>query len=192
MVRLQLIPVIRLVNWHIFSAVYINNHSAVWGSFYDLNSGQWAYACCHSTIPGSFCTGEAGIEANKASSASNLLKRKKQEVEPITKSLADQHLEKLATKGGEGEIDADRVDQSALSRKKRVGEGDLVLDKDKLDRALKDERKRKSGKREEWEDDVAQKKGKYDVTEEEMEAYRMAKTAGAEDPMANYVDEEDM
>ena len=120
------------------------------------------------------------------------MKRKKQEVEPITKSLADQHLEKLATKGGEGEIDADRVDQSALSRKKRVGEGDLVLDKDKLDRALKDERKRKSGKREEWEDDVAQKKGKYDVTEEEMEAYRMAKTAGAEDPMANYVDEEDM
>lgn len=46
------------------------NHTTVWGSWYDLDgSGQWGYRCCHSTIRGSYCTGKAGIEASKASNA---------------------------------------------------------------------------------------------------------------------------
>ncbi|EPQ29666.1 uncharacterized protein PFL1_02886 [Pseudozyma flocculosa PF-1] len=44
-----------------------NNHTAVWGSWYDLNSAQWGYRCCHSTTPNSYCTGQAGIEASMSS-----------------------------------------------------------------------------------------------------------------------------
>lgn len=29
--------------------VYTNNHRSVWGSWYSMDSGQWGYACCHST-----------------------------------------------------------------------------------------------------------------------------------------------
>lgn len=49
------------------------NHTAVWGSWYDVSSGQWGYACCHATIRGTYCTGKAGIEAAEMSSAGALL-----------------------------------------------------------------------------------------------------------------------
>ena len=44
-----------------------NNHTRVWGSWYDLASAAWGYGCCRSTVWNSYCTGEAGIEASKAS-----------------------------------------------------------------------------------------------------------------------------
>lgn len=74
--------------------------------------------------------------------------------------------------------------------KKRVGDGEIVLDDDKLSAALAKERKRKQTK-----DDGGGKKKKYnslehtEVTEEELEAYRVEKSRG-EDPMAGYVDDE--
>ena len=44
--------------------VHINNHTAVWGSYWQ--DGRWGYACCHSLTKNSYCTGKAGIEASKA------------------------------------------------------------------------------------------------------------------------------
>ena len=38
-----------------------------------MASGEWGYACCHSTTHASYCSGRAGIEATEASSAQNLL-----------------------------------------------------------------------------------------------------------------------
>ncbi|KAL9621704.1 MAG: hypothetical protein Q9160_003822 [Pyrenula sp. 1 TL-2023] len=38
--------------------VYINNHTSVWGSWW--KDFQWGYACCHSTVKNSYCTGEEG------------------------------------------------------------------------------------------------------------------------------------
>ena len=38
--------------------IYINNHSAVYGSYWE--SGQWGFACCHSFVKMSYCTGEQG------------------------------------------------------------------------------------------------------------------------------------
>lgn len=38
--------------------VLINNHTSVWGSWW--KSFQWGYACCHSTVKNSYCTGEEG------------------------------------------------------------------------------------------------------------------------------------
>jgi pre-mRNA-processing factor SLU7 len=43
--------------------IFINNHTAVWGSWW--KNFTWGYACCHSVLKNSFCTGEAGKEAVK-------------------------------------------------------------------------------------------------------------------------------
>nr|KMM66155.1 pre-mRNA-splicing factor slu7 [Coccidioides posadasii RMSCC 3488] len=41
--------------------VLINNHTSVWGSWW--SSFKWGYACCHSTVKNSYCTGEDGKKA---------------------------------------------------------------------------------------------------------------------------------
>ncbi|KAL9600621.1 MAG: hypothetical protein Q9219_003054 [cf. Caloplaca sp. 3 TL-2023] len=41
--------------------VLINNHTSVWGSWW--KNFQWGYACCHSTVKNSYCTGEEGKAA---------------------------------------------------------------------------------------------------------------------------------
>ena len=41
--------------------VFINNHTSVWGSWW--SSFHWGYACCHSMIKNSYCTGEEGKRA---------------------------------------------------------------------------------------------------------------------------------
>ncbi|KAF2482070.1 Pre-mRNA splicing Prp18-interacting factor-domain-containing protein [Neohortaea acidophila] len=41
--------------------VLINNHTAVWGSWW--RDFKWGYACCHSIVKNSFCTGEEGKAA---------------------------------------------------------------------------------------------------------------------------------
>lgn len=46
------------------------NHTAVWGSWYDLATGAWGYRCCHNTVYRSYCTGQAGIEAASTAAAS--------------------------------------------------------------------------------------------------------------------------
>ncbi|KAK5651294.1 hypothetical protein OQA88_12638 [Cercophora sp. LCS_1] len=44
--------------------VLINNHTTVWGSWW--SDFKWGYACCHSAIKNSYCTGDVGKEAKKA------------------------------------------------------------------------------------------------------------------------------
>ena len=41
--------------------VFVNNHTAVWGSWW--RDFRWGYACCHSTVKNSYCTGEEGRRA---------------------------------------------------------------------------------------------------------------------------------
>ena len=41
--------------------VYIHNHTSVWGSWW--KDFQWGYACCHSMIKNSYCTGDDGKRA---------------------------------------------------------------------------------------------------------------------------------
>ena len=54
--------------------VFLNNHTFVWGSWW--SDFQWGYACCHSTIKNSYCTGEEGRlafeEANKIRTGAEL------------------------------------------------------------------------------------------------------------------------
>jgi pre-mRNA-processing factor SLU7 len=41
--------------------ILINNHTSVWGSWW--SNFQWGYACCHSIVKNSYCTGEEGKQA---------------------------------------------------------------------------------------------------------------------------------
>ncbi|KAI1176387.1 putative mRNA splicing protein [Nemania sp. FL0916] len=41
--------------------VFTNNHTSVWGSWW--SNFKWGYACCHSSIKNSYCTGEEGKKA---------------------------------------------------------------------------------------------------------------------------------
>jgi pre-mRNA-processing factor SLU7 len=41
--------------------VLINNHTSVWGSWW--SNFKWGYACCHSIVKNSYCTGEEGKNA---------------------------------------------------------------------------------------------------------------------------------
>ncbi|KAF6761268.1 pre-mRNA-splicing factor SLU7 [Ephemerocybe angulata] len=167
--------------------VYINNHTAVWGSWYDKSTSEWGYSCCHSTLHISYCAGLAGIEATEASSARQLLGG--------TSSASKDEPSSSATQEEASKKTNDKIEQNFS--KQRVGEGEVVLDREKLDRALKDEKKRKV--RAAYDDDERHsKKSKsgtvesstHDVTEEQLEAYRMTRRM-ADDPMANYVDKED-
>lgn len=161
--------------------VYVNNHTAVWGSWYDTSTGSWGYACCHSVLHLSYCAGEAGIEATQASSAQQLLASSSTVAESKRSETEETEHAKVLEK----------VEQNYS--KKRIGEGDVKLDRDRLAQAVLEERKRKArgGKDD---DDRSSKKqksalesGSHDVTEEELEAYRMSRRM-TEDPMANYVD----
>jgi pre-mRNA-processing factor SLU7 len=44
--------------------ILINNHTSVWGSWW--SNFKWGYACCHSFIKNSYCTGDEGKEAWEA------------------------------------------------------------------------------------------------------------------------------
>ncbi|TFK54147.1 hypothetical protein OE88DRAFT_1654659 [Heliocybe sulcata] len=172
--------------------VYINNHTAVWGSWFDPQTGQWGFACCHSVIHASYCTGLAGIQATHASSAQSLL------AAPASASMPPPASTKPLAESSRPRDDADEEDleerkkrAERLFSKERVGEGEVRLDREKLARAIQEERKRKVRGEEEEERGGKKKKGgeASEVTEEELEAYRMTRRM-TEDPMANYVDTE--
>ncbi|EFN52055.1 hypothetical protein CHLNCDRAFT_139273 [Chlorella variabilis] len=153
--------------------VLINNHTAVWGSWW--HDGQWGYACCHSTIKQSYCVGAAGTVA--------------------AADAAEQLAANMEKKAAEDE--ARRKESKLVGHKPAAdvwGEAgdDLQLDQDKLREALKRQEKHEKEDDEELDD----RKRKYnslagqalDVTQEEMEAYRIKKSRG-DDPLA-FIDKE--
>ncbi|TFY57607.1 hypothetical protein EVG20_g8477 [Dentipellis fragilis] len=165
--------------------VYINNHTDVWGSWYDPGSESWGYACCNSSTHMSYCTGEAGKSAAHASSAQQLLGSGSASMPPPdsipTKTLVEEHLEKSGDRKGKGKASGRDVD--------------LQKEQSNMADALNEERKRKS-RADDGEDRFSKKsKGngpeskKFDMTEEELEKYRRNRSM-MEDPMANYVDKD--
>jgi len=140
----------------------VNNHTAVWGSWYDTSTGSWGYACCHSTLHLSYCAGEAGIKATQASSAQQLL----------ASSTMSTELKKSETKETQPEKAPEKVEQNYS--KKRIGEGDVKLDQDRLAQAVLEERKRKARGGKGDDDRISKKQkstlesGSHEVTEEEL------------------------
>jgi len=140
-----------------FAVVNINNHTSVWGSWYDVSSGAWGYGCCHSSVHMSYCAGQAGKEASYASTAQALLASS-------SNSTSNPSAEEAASES------RGRIEQNYS--KKRVGEGDISLDKDRLAEALSEEKKRKARGGEDEDRFSKKKKGLevsgHDVTEEEL------------------------
>lgn len=61
----------------------INNHTSVWGSWW--SNFKWGYACCHSFIKNSYCTGEEGKGAWEAAERQRFgAPVSEQEAEPIS------------------------------------------------------------------------------------------------------------
>jgi pre-mRNA-processing factor SLU7 len=148
----------------IINLVFINNHTTVWGSWFDSSSGTWGYACCHSTIHVSYCSGLAGIEATHASDARSLLSIAEP---PVASSLTTKVLsnrdERTSEIGG----------REQNYSKQRVGEGNVKLDLERLAQAISEEKKRKF-KADGDDNNIGRKKksiqqsGAHEVTEEEL------------------------
>ena len=158
--------------------VYINNHTHVWGSWYDKNTGQWGYACCHSSIHASYCAGSAGIEAAKSNSAQNLLASTSNAAPSSSsapvRSLIEEHQERLAKEKGSGKgkeraLDGGRDLEGQNYSKQRLGEGDVKLDEERLQKAMQEEKKRKA------EIDEAKKKAKQEAEDKAAADAKKAK-----------------
>ncbi|KAJ3103819.1 mRNA splicing protein [Phlyctochytrium planicorne] len=171
--------------------VYLLNHTSIWGSFW--KDGRWGFACCHSFSKQSYCTGQAGIDAEKTSKVINQgssTSSSQAESSDRQQSMLAAHMKQKAKElaDGKGVFNP--------TKKGLLGSGDVVLDQDKLKKAMEAEAKKKRGRDVEEEEKGGRKKyhgingTDKDVTEEELEAYRLMKS-NFEDPMAKYRDEED-
>lgn len=168
--------------------VLLNNHTQVWGSFFNKKLFRWGFGDDHSLEKNSYSTGLAGRKANEDAAAG------------ITTGVV------YGDKSGggerkmlEGKTQEEREAAAAARDKqsKVVSRSDLygeqlapVLDKDKLKAALKKEDEfRKQAMKQDNDDDKKRKYNSmtsFEVTPEEMEAYRMRKTDTMNDPMAKF------
>lgn len=140
---------------------YNGNHTSVWGSWWD--SFQWGYACCHSTVKNSYCSGQDGIAAADAA--------KKMRLGLL--AAGDAREEKGAQEAAQPTKEREPAAQqpTALGETgglKASGGGGKTMDGEE-----------KEGKRK-----LEHMLG--GVTEEDMEAYRKQKRLH-DDPMANFV-----
>ncbi|XP_058738775.1 pre-mRNA-splicing factor SLU7-A-like [Vicia villosa] len=142
--------------------VYINNHTTVWGSWW--KDHQWGFKCCKQTIRNSYCTGTAGIEAAEA--ANDLMRANIARKEAAAEDTTPVEEKRPATWGSD--LPEDLVlDEKLLA--------DALKKEDQRKREEKDERKRKYNVK--WNDEV---------TQEDMEAYRMKKVHH-DDPMNKFM-----
>jgi pre-mRNA-processing factor SLU7 len=153
--------------------VMVGNHTSVWGSWYDLERGIWGYACCHNTTKHSYCSGEDGKAAALKS-----------------KALLEANMQRDAL-----ESDARRDEAEDAARSKPIPQGvwgtDALkhdLDADKLKKAIQAVQMNKYSSA----DTLDERKRGYnsmggealDVTEEQMEAWRLQRSR-ADDPLTN-------
>jgi pre-mRNA-processing factor SLU7 len=146
--------------------VYKNNHTSVWGSYWE--SGEWGYSCCRQTVRNSYCTGEAGKHAREAlvrEMQNALLKRQKEEEDKD---------KELVPKGKKTKEERKKEEED---KKKKLEEAIRKEEEKAKEHVEKDERKRKYN---------SASGDTYEVSEEEMEAYRLKRTRG-DDPMAAFL-----
>ena len=165
--------------------VFINGHTTVWGSYFHVGAFQWGYADDHSLIRNSYCTGENGRIANDESNTMRYGTGM-----AGSAALAQARVMLKAMPSGEKSSKLSKLSNS--NKSKLYGEVDPTtvgnLDESKVQAALK--------KMSKSHDDSSDRKRKYnsinadvDVTEEEMEAYRLHKERSS-DPMAKISSEE--
>lgn len=161
--------------------ILINGHWTVWGSYFHKGAFQWGYADDHSLLKNSYCTGDNGRKANDDANAmrygtgvagSAALAQAREMLKAIPSS------QRPAGQTGKSERPTSskmygEADQSATMDEAKLQAALKKVDKSKTE--AKDDRKRKYN---------SLNPDSYDVTEEEMEAYRLRKETTS-DPMAN-------
>ena len=158
--------------------VFINGHTTVWGSYFHVGAFQWGYADDHSLIRSSYCTGENGRIANDESNTMRF-------GTGVAGSAALAQARVMLKAMPSSETSSKQSKLAHSNKSKLYGEADPStgedLDESKVQAALE-----KMKKKEESSD----RKRKYnsvhadvDVTEEDMEAYRLQKER-SDDPMA--------
>ncbi|KAE9211028.1 Pre-mRNA-splicing factor [Phytophthora fragariae] len=149
-----------------------NNHTSVWGSWFDRNEMAWGYACCHSKVRKSYCTGDDGKKALEEAKTANVERAMLKPPEKLEPGQTD----------GTATAQADGV----LSKRSEMYGENIApeLDEKKLKKAI-----RKAAKEKKKQTEVDDKKrkynsmGNYEVDAEQMEAYKLLKSRG-DDPMA--------
>lgn len=191
--------------------VYPNNHTSVWGSFW--NEGKWGYNCCHSLVRNSYCTGAAGREANAATNSLSITaesyaeKKAQEEKSRVNKSSAesdeksdDEEKERSRKKREKKKRQKDKKRKSKKGKKKRSksssslsssNESDEDFEtkvakaaKKQAEEAKKAEEILKTDERKRKYNSMGGIDGDKPLTEAEMEAY-YRKRQRPEDPMAN-------
>lgn len=172
---------------------FINNHTSVWGSYFNKKYGVWGFQCCHSTIKNSYCTGKKGKEANDTADS------KKMDAYDTRKML-----EKKTTETANKE---EKNINPANFRNEIFGESNefqvKAIDTEKLKAAYeKADREKRENEADEAKKNILNgikggKKREYnsmknvEVTVEDMEVYRL-KRQKEEDPMAKFMDSEEL
>ena len=160
---------------------YENEHTSVWGSYW--HGHRWGYACCHSLLRQSYCTGiiveEKEIEFETTVQPDNADQEK-------PKSLAVLHREKLNKQKVQPKPSSSTEEKNAVMKKldkKKVQEAARELaerERQAEELANIDERKRKFNSL------TADISTQQEPTEEELEAYRLKKLRH-DDPMAQFM-----
>lgn len=171
--------------------VLVNNHTAIWGSYYNVFRSAWGYGCCHSLIRNSYCTGEVGRVANDAANNANMDPNQSRVMQQQQQQRAAAAAKKDRLKDEDSSHkDSGKLTGSNLTKRSEVyGEASSAVELDPA--ALKLALKRE----EDFRKRSDEKAGSYnsmksaDVTVEDMEAYRI-KRSRRDDPMANFVDQE--
>jgi pre-mRNA-processing factor SLU7 len=99
---------------------YSSGHTAVWGSFFDPVSRKWGYACCRATYRRGFCTGRAGVQADRekivnpsagssAAAAASDEAAGESNSNQKQKTLADMHMDKMIQQMKERKRKAEEV-----------------------------------------------------------------------------------
>jgi pre-mRNA-processing factor SLU7 len=165
--------------------VMINNHTCVWGSYYD--NGKWGFKCCKSFIKNSWCCKQSiGADFDEpVPSTSNTVvpETKEKSLEPVASDSS-------SSSSSSDEEEKKKSKKRDKKRKKKKKQKDRKI-KDKLKAALEAEDKRLKEYDEMMAVDERKRKynSMYDVkapTEEELEAYNI-KRAREEDPMLQFM-----
>ncbi|RSL95568.1 Pre-mRNA-splicing factor SLU7 [Fusarium ambrosium] len=119
--------------------IFINNHTSTWGSWW--SNFKWGYACCHSFIKNSYCTGEEGKEAWEAAerqrTGANLIEDKEEDKEEPTNEDGDKEADESKPKKRTREEMMNGVTEEEMDeyRRKRTVAADpmaKLLGKDEL------------------------------------------------------------
>lgn len=161
--------------------VFVNNHTAVWGSYYNRARAVWGYQCCHSCMRNSYCTGAKGRLANDAANSEAMdafQARKMLDSNPKKDAApAGNTLTKRSDIFGESNPAAvSSLDADKLARAQRKADEQEAQARSSAAAGTGDERKRGYNSMQ-----------SVDVTAEDMEVYRMKRVKG-DDPMAALLD----